>query len=245
MSSNLRINRYLARAGFGSRRKCEELIRRGAVSVNGERIETFSMTIDPDRDSVSVDGKPVEGFEKPILLVINKPAGVLSAVTDSFNRKTVIDIARDHGYGMRLFPVGRLDFDTTGILLLTNDGEMANRLTHPRFKVEKTYRAVVEGDISEQTIASIAGGLRRGDFATHPCRVRITKRGGNRTELVVTLREGKKRQVRRMFELFGHRVVRLHRSAIGNLPFEDLGEGEIRPLDPEEERTLRALIGLS
>ncbi|HUV37426.1 MAG TPA: pseudouridine synthase [Patescibacteria group bacterium] len=245
MSSKVRINRYLAQAGFGSRRKCEELIRRGAVSINGNQVETLSATVDPDRDVVSVHGEPVAGFEKPVILVLNKPAGVISAVTDSFNRKTVIEIAREKGYRERIFPVGRLDFDTTGILLLTNDGEMANRLTHPRYKIDKTYLVTVEGDVPERTAVCIAGGIRREDFTTQPCRVEIVKRAKNSTDLVVTLKEGKKRQVKKMFDLFGHRVVRLHRSAIGGMTFGDLAEGDVRPLRPGEERKLRTLLGLS
>lgn len=245
MSSKVRINRYLAQAGFGSRRRCEELIRLGVVSVNGERVETLSVMVDPKRDSISVRGKPVEGFEKPIMLVLNKPAGVISAVTDSFKRKTVIDIARDNGYRERLFPVGRLDLDTTGILILTNEGEVANRLTHPRYKVDKTYLVTVEGSVTEKTITRISGGLRKGDFKTNPCHVQIVKRFKNRTELVVTLKEGKKRQVKKMFELFGHRVTRLHRSAIGGMTFEDLAVGDVRRLRPEERRQICTLIGLS
>lgn len=245
MSSKVRINRFLAQAGFGSRRRCEELIRQGVVSVNGEHVDTLSVTIDPERDSVSVYGEPIEDFEKPIMLVLNKPAGVISAVTDSFNRRTVIDIARDNGYRERLFPVGRLDLDTTGILILTNDGEVANRLMHPRYKVEKTYLVTVEGSVAEKTVTRISGGLGRGNFRTRPCRVQVVKRFENRTELVVTLKEGKKRQVKKMFELFGHRVVRLHRSAIGGMTFEDCALGDIRRLRPEERRQLRTLIGLS
>jgi pseudouridine synthase len=245
MNSRVRINRYLARSGFGSRRRCEDLIRRGVVFVNGRRVETLSFTVDPDRDTVSVDGKRVEGFERSAVLVLNKPAGVISSVTDSFNRKTVVDIAREKGYEERLFPVGRLDLDTTGILLLTNDGEVANRLTHPRYKVAKTYRVTVEGEISDATILRLAGGITHGDFVTRRCTIDVLKRSASRTELEVTLKEGKKRQVKKMFAIVGHDVVRLHRTAVGGMTFDDLAPGDIRPLYPDEERRLRSLIGLS
>jgi 23S rRNA pseudouridine2605 synthase len=245
MNAKVRINRYLAQAGLGSRRKCEKLVRSGVVSVNGERVEELTFTVDPERDSVSVEGEPIDGLEKRIMLVLNKPAGVISAVTDSFNRRTVIDIARDNGYRERLFPVGRLDMDTTGILILTNDGEVANRLMHPRYKVEKTYLVTVEGSVSGKTVARISGGIEKGAFRTAPCRVQVVRRSDDRTDLAVTLKEGKKRQVKKMFELFGHRVIRLHRSAIGGMTFEDCAVGDIRGLRREERRQLRALIGLS
>lgn len=245
MNERIRINRFLAKAGFGSRRKCEELIRRGVVAVNGERIEKLSVTVDPEHDSVTVRGKPLAGFERRVTLVLNKPAGVISAVTDAFNRKTVIDIARESGYRERLFPVGRLDLDTTGILLLTNDGELANRLTHPRYKVDKTYLVTVAGCVADKTVERISRGITTGEVTTRPCRVTVVRRYGSRTDLVVTLKEGKKRQVKKMFAHFGHRVVTLHRSAIGPLTFDDCAVGELRRLRPEEHRRLRALIGLS
>jgi 23S rRNA pseudouridine2605 synthase len=245
MNSKVRINRFLAQAGFGSRRRCEELVRRGVVFVNGKRIETLSVTIDPESDSVSVNGKPVARFEAPIILVLNKPTGVISAVIDPFKRKTVIDIVRENGFRERIFPVGRLDLDTTGILILTNDGTVANRLMHPRYKVEKTYRVTVKGLVSPKTVSLLSGGIEEGDFVTQQCRVRIVKRFKDRTDLEVVLKEGKKRQIKKMFEHFGHAVIRLHRSAIGGMTFDDLSVGDVRPLHPDEKRKLRALIGLS
>lgn len=245
MNSKVRINRFLAQAGYGSRRRCEELVRRGVVFVNGKRVETLSVTIDPDTDSVSVNGKPVARFEAPIVLVLNKPAGVISAVIDPFKRKTVIDIAREKGYRERLFPVGRLDLDTTGILILTNDGTVANRLMHPRYKVEKTYRVTVEGRVSPETVSLLAGGIEEGDFVTQQCRVRIIRKFKDRTDLEVELKEGKKRQIKKMFEHFGHTVIKLHRSAIGDMTFDDLSVGDVRPLHSDEKRKLWALIGLS
>ena len=240
----MRINRFLAAAGLGSRRKCEELIRKGVVFVNARRVETLSLTIDPEKDSVTVLGKPVTVPTATVVLVLNKPVGVLSTVTDSFDRKTVIDTAREKGYEDRLFPVGRLDLDTSGLLILTNDGDLAYRLTHPRFKIEKTYRVTVEGNISDEAVSRIASGIKTDDFVTQPCEVKVTARKGGKSELTVTLREGMKRQVRRMFALFGHKVIALHRTTLGDLEFKDLKLGEIRPLTKREERRLRELTGL-
>lgn len=244
MRSVLRINRFLAAAGLGSRRKCEELIRKGVVFVNDRRVETLTLTIDPEKDSVTVLGKPVAMRTATVVLVLNKPVGVLSTVSDSFDRKTVIDIACEKGYEDRLFPVGRLDLDTSGLLILTNDGDLAYRLTHPRFKIEKTYRVTVEGNISDEAVSRIASGIKTDDFVTQPCEVKVTMRKGSKSELTVTLREGMKRQVRRMFALFGHKVIALHRTTLGDLEFKDLKLGEIRPLTKREERRLRELTGL-
>ncbi len=245
MRSVLRINRFLAAAGLGSRRKCEELIRKGVVFVNARRVETLTLTIDPEKDSVTVLGKSVTMRTATVVLVLNKPVGVLSAVTDSFDRKTVIDIAREKGYEDRLFPVGRLDLDTSGLLILTNDGDLAYRLTHPRFKIDKTYRVTVEGNISDEVVSRIASGIKTDDFVTQPCEVTVTVKKGNTSELTVTLREGMKRQVRRMFAFFGHKVIALHRTTLGDLEFKDLKLGEIRPLTKREERRLRELTGLA
>lgn len=244
MSRAVRINRFLAGAGLGSRRACETLVKQGRVKINGETVAGLGETVDPDRDAVLVDGRPVEMTEKTVVLVLNKPTGVLSTVTDTHGRPTVIDLARRAGHRERLFPVGRLDMDTSGFILLTNDGELTYRLTHPRYEVDKTYLAVLEGEIDEGTARSVAGGVKTGELETKPCRVLIRSRGGEESEVEVTIREGKKRQVRRMFAAVGHEVKRLRRTAIADLAFDDVPEGAVRPLTPSEERRLRSLTGL-
>jgi len=244
MGDKIRINRFLAAAGLGSRRKCEELIRKGRVFVNGERVDRLAVLIDPESDTIAVDGNPVRIEGKSFVLALNKPPGVLSTVADSFKRKTVIDLAREQGFTERLYPVGRLDLDTTGIILLTNDGYLAYRLTHPRYKVDKTYDVVVEGRISSTTVSRITRGIRQGDFITQPCEAEIAETYADRTRLRVVLHEGRKRQIKRMFALFGHKVIELKRIALGDLQFEDLDMGEIRPLTKKEERRLRELTGL-
>jgi pseudouridine synthase len=245
MSAKVRINRYLAAAGFGSRRKCEDLVRRGLVSINGEAVENLATIVDPDVDSIAVDGRVVDRTVPAKVFILNKPVGVLSTVTDSFGRKTVIDLVREQGIMERLFPVGRLDLDTSGILILTNDGDLAYRLTHPRFKIEKTYRVTVEGRVMEETTSRIARGVDLGGYTTKPCTVAIVGRGKDTTTLEVRLMEGRKRQIRRMFAGFGHKTVELARTALGDLEFSDVAAGGIRALTKREERRLRELAGLS
>jgi pseudouridine synthase len=245
MSPKMRINRFLASSGIGSRRKCEVLIREGRVQVNGETIYELARFIETDSDLVSVDGRAVEKAEAGTVLVINKPPGILSTVNDDRGRKTVIDIARDRGYGERLFPVGRLDMDTTGLLLLTNDGDLAYRLTHPKYKIEKRYIVTVEGKIEDGTVDAISSGVNLGDYITMPCVVRVLERSGDKSTLEVRIKEGKKRQIRRMFGESGHKVLTLTRTAIGELELNDLVPGDVRRLTEEEELKLRELSGLS
>ncbi|UCF03969.1 MAG: rRNA pseudouridine synthase [bacterium] len=245
MASKVRINRFLAAAGLGSRRKCEDLIRAGLVCVNGQKVDRLARLVDPDNDVITVDGEKIAWNQKKIILVLNKPEGVLSTVSDSFNRKTVIDLAREHGYTERLFPVGRLDLDTSGIIIITNDGELAYRLMHPRFKIEKRYIVTVEGRVSQSTIDDLVTGVVADDFVTQPCTIRVLKRGSDTTELDIRLKEGMKRQIKRMFGLYGHTVVKLKRVALGGMEFGDVEIGDIRPLTPAEERHLRRLAKLA
>jgi 23S rRNA pseudouridine2605 synthase len=244
MSAKVRINRYLASAGFGSRRKCEDLIRQGLVAVNGNVLTKLAATVDPDVDSVAVNGRPVEREAATRVFVLNKPIGVLSTASDSFNRRTVIDVARENGITERVFPVGRLDYDTSGILILTNDGDLAYRLTHPRFKIEKTYVLKVEGNVADETAAKISSGVELAGYLTRPCSARILERGRGTTTLQIRLMEGRKRQIRGMFAMFGHKTLALARVALGDLAFEDVAPGAIRPLAEFEERRLRELAGL-
>lgn len=244
MSPRMRINRFLASAGIGSRRKCEDIVREGRVQVNGEVISELARFIDTDSDRVTVDGNTVETVRDRMILVINKPFGVLSTVSDDRGRKTVIELAREMGYGERLFPVGRLDMNTTGLLLLTNDGDLAYRLTHPRYKIEKRYLVTIEGLVDDGVVESIGSGVDLEDFITMPCPVRVIERSGDSSTLEIRLKEGKKRQIRRMFAESGHKVLKLRRVALGDLEFSDLKAGDIRPLTDKEESRLRELTGL-
>ena len=227
----MRLAKLLAHAGVASRRAAEELIRAGRVTVGGEVVS------DPARDAaegdgVAVDGRPVV-VEDTVVYAVHKPAGVVSTAADTHGRPTVLGLVDDP---RRLYPVGRLDADTTGLILLTNDGELANRLTHPRYGVEKTYVArVAGGPVRATALRRLREGVALEDGLTAPARVRAL--GPDRLELV--LREGRKRQIRRMCEAVGHRVRALQRVAFGPLTLRGLPEGAARLLAPGEVAALR------
>jgi 23S rRNA pseudouridine2605 synthase len=224
----VRLNAFLARAGIASRRRADELIKAGRVTVNGEpgRLNTVVGA----RDRVEVDGQQV--VRQPLAYVLlHKPAGVVTTARDPQGRPTVVELVPPEP---RVVPVGRLDADTTGALLLTNDGPLAHRLAHPRYGVEKTYAAEVEGDPGEDALRALRDGIELDDGPTAPARAR--RLGPGRVELV--LHEGRKHQVKRMLAAVGHPVVRLHRSAYAGLTLEGLEPGEWRELRPDEAHAL-------
>ena len=226
----MRLNAFLARAGVASRRGADELIKAGRVSVNGERGQLH--TVVGARDRVAVDGKEVA--RQPLRYVLlHKPAGVVTTARDPQGRPTVVELVPA---GPRVVPVGRLDADTTGALLLTNDGRLAHRLAHPRYGVEKTYLAEVEGDPDEDALQRLRDGVELDDGRTAPARARRLGRG--RVELV--LHEGRKHQVKRMLAAVGHPVTKLHRSGYAGLTLEGLEPGRCRELEPFEVMELRA-----
>jgi len=229
----VRLNRYLASAGVGSRRAVDELIRAGRVTVNGEVGELGAAV--GDGDVVAVDGRTVAPQELAYLM-LHKPSGVVTTASDPQRRRTVVDLVESPE---RVYPVGRLDRDTTGLLLLTNDGELANRLAHPRQGVDKTYVVEVEGDPPPEAIRRLAEGVELDDGPTAPARAR--RLGAGRLELVI--HEGRNRQVRRMCEAVGHPVRRLHRTAYGPLELDTLAPGSWRPLTAEEVAALRPETG--
>jgi 23S rRNA pseudouridine2605 synthase len=231
----MRLAKYLAHAGAASRRAAETLIAAGRVSVDGE------VVIDPARDvgpqsRVSLDGQTLDGPEPRVLYALNKPLGVLSTARDTHGRPTVLDLMP--AGPPRLYPVGRLDADTSGLIVITNDGELANRLTHPSFEVPKTYVArVARGPVSQEALAALRGGIDLDDGPTAPALVR--RAGANTIEL--TIREGRNRQVRRMCAAVGHPVTELRRIAFGPLRLDGLKEGAHRRLSDAEAGSLRAL----
>jgi 23S rRNA pseudouridine2605 synthase len=230
----VRLNAFLARAGVASRRKADELIKAGRVTVNGEpgQLNTFVAK----HDRVELDGRPLE--RQPLAYVLlNKPAGVVTTAHDPQGRPTVVELVARHG--TRLVPVGRLDADTTGALLLTNDGELAHRLAHPRYEVEKVYEAEVEGEPSDEALAKLKQGVALDDGPTAPAHAR--RLGPNKVELAI--HEGRKHQVKRMLDAVGHPVTRLHRSRYAGLTVETLGPGESRELAGAEVERLRSLYG--
>jgi 23S rRNA pseudouridine2605 synthase len=229
-NSPVRLNAFLARAGVASRRKADELIKAGRVTVNGEpgQLNTFVAK----RDRVELDGRALHRQALAYVL-LNKPAGVVTTARDPQGRPTVVELVAD--YGTRLVPVGRLDADTTGALLLTNDGELAHRLAHPRYEVEKVYEAEVEGEPSDEALARLEQGVELDDGPTAPARAR--RLGPSRVEIAV--HEGRKHQVKRMLAAVGHPVTKLHRSRYAGLTLEGLEPGAWRELEPSELERLR------
>ena len=233
----MRLAKYLAHAGVASRRAAEEIVRAGRVQVAGETVTDPARDVD-ESSGVTVDRRPVGAAEARVVLALHKPAGVVSTARDTHGRKTVLDLVESRG--ARLYPVGRLDADTTGLILLTNDGELANALMHPRFEVPKTYRAHVRGGmVSESKLRLLREGIVLDDGKTAPAQVRQVRPG----LLELTIHEGRKRQVKRMCEAVGHRVQRLQRVRFGPLELGDLAEGGVRRLRPPEVEKLRKAAG--
>jgi 23S rRNA pseudouridine2605 synthase len=225
----MRLNAYLARAGVSSRRKADELIKAGRVTVNGEpgQLNTFVQS----HDVVEVDGVPV-AKQRLSYVLLHKPTGVVTTASDPQGRRTVVDLVPNEP---RVVPVGRLDVDTTGALLLTNDGELAHRLAHPRYGVEKTYVAEVEGTPDDDALHRLEGGIELEDGMTAPAKARRLRR----STVEVTIHEGRNHQVKRMLAAVGHPVMRLHRSAYAGLRVDELEPGAWRELDSAEVQQLR------
>lgn len=229
----MRLNAFLARAGVASRRRADELILEGRVRVNGEPGELN--TVVGANDVVEVDGQRVA--RQPLVYVLlNKPSGVVTTAHDPHGRPTVVDLV---SHETRVVPVGRLDADTTGVLLLTNDGQLAHRLAHPRYGVPKVYEADIEGSPAPKALQALREGIELEDGVTAPAEVRVLHRGTRLTRLELTLHEGRKHQVKRMCEAVGHPVRRLHRTRYAGLGVGDLEPGEWRELTAAEVDTLR------
>jgi len=236
-----RLQKVLARAGFGGRRTAEAVIAAGRVTVDGV-VATLGAKVDPDLARIEVDGQPITLETRELTLVLNKPTGYVVTRNDERGRPTVYDLVQYAPENLRY--VGRLDGDTSGLLLLTTDGELAHRLTHPSYRVDKVYEAHVEGRVPDGALQRMADGLILDDGPTQPAE--ITRLPGEEppTRVRVVIHEGRNRQVRRMFDAVGHLVFRLHRTQVGPVHLGDLRLGTIRPVTADEERALRALVGL-
>lgn len=234
MSQPMNLVVYLARAGLGSRRVCDELIRRGAVTVNDQVIKFPREKVAPE-DLVLVDGEPVEARELRYFLV-NKPRGVASTRRDPHAERVIVDLVPN---GRILFPVGRLDVDTTGLIILTNDGVLANRLMHPRYGVPKTYVARVRGKVSRRALGTLRQGVDLEDGLTSPAEVNLKKQSAKTALVEITIHEGRKRQVRRMFATVGLPVEELHRRRYGPIADKGLEPGGYRELAGDEVEALR------
>ncbi|MBR2719616.1 MAG: rRNA pseudouridine synthase [Clostridia bacterium] len=235
----MRLQKYLALSGVASRRASEKLIAEGHVAVNGIVVTEMGVQVDETSDKITVDGAPIHLEEEKHYLAYYKPVGEVTTVSDPEGRATVMDKFRD--YPVRLYPVGRLDFDSEGLLLLTNDGDMMNSLLHPSHEVDKTYLAKVSNRVEEDSIRRLRAGVQLDGRLTSPAHVRVVRYEAFDTVLLVTIHEGRYRQVRRMFEAVGHQVVQLKRVGFGPIQLGDLPRGTWRQLTPNEIRKLKEL----
>jgi 23S rRNA pseudouridine2605 synthase len=238
----VRLQKVLAEAGVGSRRHCEELIGEGRVQVDGQTVRRFGARVDPEQQIIRVDGKRIPAKPGLVYLAFNKPRQVLTAMSDSRGRKTVSDFLGDRTE--RLFHIGRLDYETEGLMLLTNDGELAHRLAHPSFEVAKTYLADVTGPVPKDLGRRLATGVELDDGVAVADRFRIIDRNGSRALVEITLHEGRKHIVRRMLGATGHPVSRLVRTDVGPIRLGTLKPGTSRDLTTREIGDLYAAVGL-
>ncbi|HSN12873.1 MAG TPA: pseudouridine synthase [Propionibacteriaceae bacterium] len=231
-AEGVRLQKVLAAAGVASRRASEELIDRGRVEVNGRVVREQGLRVDPERDVIRVDGARIPPPRRHVYLVVNKPRGVVSTLSDPEGRPTLADLVERRKE--RLFHVGRLDTDTEGLIILTNDGEFAHRLAHPSYEIPKTYLAEVEGVVEPHVLKRLRGGLMLDDGPVHPDKVTVTSRGAGKSLVEVTLHEGRNHIVRRMFDAVGHPVRRLSRIRIGPVRLGQLPQGGSRELTSKE-----------
>jgi len=234
----MRLQKFLALGGVASRRGAETLIAAGKVQVNGVTITEMGYLIDPETDLVTYEGRPVKTEDQLVYVLLNKPVGYVTTVQDQFNRSKVTDLVQ---VPQRIFPVGRLDYHTAGLLLLTNDGDLTYRLTHPKFKVEKVYQALIQGTPDEASLGAFRRGLKIEDYVTAPAKIQLLKRGGGNTLAVITIHEGRNRQVRKMCDAIGHPVIALERIQMGKLNLNGVKRGEWRYLTPQELEYLKKL----
>ena len=236
----MRLQKYLAQAGIASRRKAEELILQGQVAINGKTVTELGVKVS-STDKVTVNGKEIALVDKPIYLLLNKPTSVLCTVQDPHGRLTVLDILSSSWKRYRLFPVGRLDYDTEGLIILTNDGDFTYQLTHPRFQVPKTYLALVQGRVTPDQVEQLRHGVLLDDGPTWPADVKLLSCEGSTSLLKLVLSEGRKRQVKRMCDYISHPVLKLVRIAFGGLTLQGLDVGEYRSLTEQEIVDLKQL----
>lgn len=233
--SGIRLQKFLAHAGVASRRAAEEIIKQGRVAVNNIIVENVGMSVTED-DLVTVDGKPVKTEAEKIYIMLNKPVGYVSTSKDQFGRPTVLDLVKDTG--KRLYPVGRLDYDTSGLILLTNDGDFTYQLTHPKHEIDKVYEALIAGSPGKEEIKRFESGLKIEDYTTSISRFEILEKNADNTLVRITIHEGKNRQVRKMCEAIGHKVLTLKRIQIGPIALDKLPQGKWRHLSDAELKML-------
>lgn len=236
----MRLQKYIALSEVASRRKAEEMILEGRVKVNGSIEDTLGKKVDVDRDRIEVDGQEIHLKKEKLYMMLNKPSGYVTTVSDQFNRPTVLTIIEKDIKG-RVYPVGRLDYDTEGLILLTSDGDFTYTATHPKHKIDKVYLATVKGIPNSNKIRQFMNGLEIEDYVTAPAVLKIVKVMKNSSVLEITIHEGKNRQVRKMCETIGHPVIKLKRVAIGNIRLGNLPLGKWRHLTESEIKYLRGI----
>ncbi len=236
--NRIRLQKHLADCGIASRRKAEELIENGKVKVNGH-IAHLGDKVDPKRDKVSVRGKTVVAVNEKVYIMLHKPRGYVTTVNDELGRKCVMELVKD--VGLRIFPVGRLDRDSEGLLIMTNDGAFANNLTHPSKHVNKTYRVTVSGEVDDEKVIKLREGIELDGRMTLPCDAFVIERKPDRTVMNFIIKEGRNRQIRRMCEAVGLEVLRLKRTEIAGVKLGMLPQGKWRPLNEREMTRLNAI----
>ena len=232
-----RLQKYLAECGIASRRKCEEYILQGKVQVNGKTITELGVKVNPEKDKITFEGKNVKQEERKVYILLNKPIGYVTTSDEQFGRDKVLDLVKVRE---RVVPVGRLDMYTSGALILTNDGDFVYKVTHPKHEITKTYTVTVKGIIKNEEVEQLRKGVKIDDYNTRQAKVKILKTDEEKdiSRLEITIHEGKNRQVRRMCESVGRRVIALHRSKIGNIGVKDIELGKWRYLKDFEVKTL-------
>lgn len=235
--SEIRLQKYIAEAGIASRRKAEELILQGKVQINGKVVTELGIKVNPDKDEVICNGNKIGKQEKKVYILLNKPIGYVTTTRDQFQRDTVLDLVK---VKERILPVGRLDMYTSGALILTNDGEFIYRVTHPKYEIEKTYQVTVKGIVTEEEIEQLKQGVRIDNYISGKAKVKILKTDKEKdlSRIEITIHEGKNREVRKMCEAIGRKVLALHRTKIGNISVKDLRLGTWRYLKPNEIKSL-------
>ncbi|MGL5312721.1 MAG: pseudouridine synthase [Peptostreptococcaceae bacterium] len=237
----MRINKYIASCGIASRRKAEEIILAKRVKVNGQVVEELSFNIDENNDIVEIDGERIGLNEEPVYIVLNKPEGYITTVKDQFDRPSVLDLVTD--IKERVYPIGRLDYETSGLLILTNDGDLTYKLTHPKHEVDKTYMAIVKGIPTEEQLKNFEEGLYIEDYKTAPAKIKVVKKDEEKNYAIcqIKIHEGRNRQVRKMCRAINHPVLRLRRVAMGKITLKETEVGKYRHLSKEEVDYLKEI----
>ena len=240
-----RLQKIIARAGLASRREAERWIEEGRITVNGTVVSKLGSQADPFKDSIKVDGKRIKTAAAPLYYAFHKPPGVITTLNDPHHRPDITPYISRLGEKRRVFPVGRLDYNTTGLLLLTNDGDLALRLSHPRFGVSKVYRVKLSSCPTPEDFARLREGIRLEDGMTAPARARVVEKLKTNAWVEIEIHEGRKREVRRMFEALGYFVEKLIRIRVGTIELGHLPLGELRPLTQSEVKSLQIAVGLA